>query len=363
MYIIFDNRNYRATPYQYELQATPVSCYQASDGQLTALPVGGTASFTYLWSNSATTQTINGLAVGTYTVTVTDAHGCPTTKSITITQPTQLAPTCSGTNVNCFGGNNGSATVTATGGTAPYTYLWSNGKTTAANNNIAAGTYTATVTDANGCAATCAYTVTQPTQLVATCAGTNLNCFGGNNGSATVTASGGIAPYTYLWNTNAATSTITSLPTGTYIVTATDDNGCTATSYVIIAQPAQLTISFSQTNLPGCIGSNFGVNTVVTGGTQPFTYNWSNGANTANLTNLDPNISNYTLIVNDANGCSMLEPFTLQNDNTCCGIFTNNFSTTNGNPPAFTENLNADLVVNGTLTLTNSTLDIYSGVK
>ncbi|MBL0054307.1 MAG: SprB repeat-containing protein [Bacteroidetes bacterium] len=146
--------------------------------------------------------------------------------------------TCAGTNVNCFGGNNGSATVTATGGTAPYTYLWSNGKTTAANNNIAAGTYTATVTDAKGCTATCAYTVTQPTQLVATCAGTNVNCFGGNNGSATVTATGGTAPYTYLWSNGKTTAANNNIAAGTYTATVTDAKGCTATcAYSNTANP------------------------------------------------------------------------------------------------------------------------------
>nr|MBK9650036.1 T9SS type A sorting domain-containing protein [Bacteroidota bacterium] len=277
-----------------------------------------------------------------------------------------LSVSAQSTNVLCYGAATGTITATAVCGAGSLHYQLNGGTAQPSGNfnNLIAGTYTVTATDGNGTTATFTATITEPA-LALSCSATktDITCYSLNNGNATVTAAGGTTPYTYLWSTNAITSTTTSLQPGTYTVTVTDDNGCIATSSVIIAQPAQLTISFTQTNLPGCIGSNFGVNTFVTGGTQPFTFNWSNGTNTANLTNLDPNISNYTLIVNDANGCSMLEPFTLQNDNTCCGIFTNNFTSTSGIFNLLSENLNADLVVNGTLTLTNSTLDIYSGVS
>ncbi|MBF6639874.1 SprB repeat-containing protein, partial [Flavobacterium sp. J49] len=121
-------------------------------GSVTVTATGGTAPYTILWSNGGTTFTANNFAAGTYTAVVTDANGCNSNVSVTITQPaTALASTNTTTNVSCYAGNNGIVTVTATGGTAPYTILWSNGGTTFTANNFAAGTYTAVITDANGC--------------------------------------------------------------------------------------------------------------------------------------------------------------------------------------------------------------------
>ncbi|MBL0054306.1 MAG: SprB repeat-containing protein [Bacteroidetes bacterium] len=286
-----------------------MNCFGGNNGSATVTATGGTAPYTYLWSNGKTTAANNNIAAGTYTATVTDAKGCTATCAYTVTQPTQLVATCAGTNVNCFGGNNGSATVTATGGTAPYTYLWSNGKTTAANNNIAAGTYTATVTDAKGCTATCAYTVTQPTQLVATCAGTNVNCFGGNNGSATVTATGGTAPYTYLWSNGKTTAANNNIAAGTYTATVTDAKGCTATCAYTVTQPTQLVATCAGTNV-NCFGGNNGSATVTaTGGTAPYTYLWSNGKTTAANNNIAA--GTYTATVTDAKGCTATCAYTV----------------------------------------------------
>ncbi|MBL0051106.1 MAG: SprB repeat-containing protein [Bacteroidetes bacterium] len=199
------------------------------------------------WSNGKTTSSNSNLSAGTYTATVTDANGCTATCSYTVTQPTPLVATCSGTNVTCKGASTGSAAVVASGGTAPYTYLWSNGKTTASNNGLSAGTYTATVTDSKGCTAKCSYTVTEPSYVVATCSGTNVNCYGGNNGSASVTASGGTPSYTYMWSNGKTTSSNSNLSAGTYTATVTDANGCTATCSYTVTQPTLLVATCSGT--------------------------------------------------------------------------------------------------------------------
>src|SRR5207247_8979931 len=134
--------------------------------------------YAYLWSNPPTTSSNSNLAARTYTVTVSDNNSCTATCSYAVTQPTALPAAGSGTNVSCNGGTNGSASVVASGGTSPYSYLWSNGPTTSSNTNLASGTYTVTVSDNNGCTATCSYTVTQPTALSASCSGTKVTCNG-----------------------------------------------------------------------------------------------------------------------------------------------------------------------------------------
>ncbi|NBT11978.1 MAG: adhesin, partial [Betaproteobacteria bacterium] len=144
-------------------QQTNVLCNGGSTGSLDITVSGGTASYSYAWNNGATSQDINTLAAGTYSVTVTDANGCTAQGSYTITQPSALQITLNGTtNILCNGGNNGSINVSVSGGTGGYTYLWSSGQTSEDLTNLIAGTYSVTVTDANGCTAQGSYTITQP---------------------------------------------------------------------------------------------------------------------------------------------------------------------------------------------------------
>jgi|GEM_PF-1204497 len=282
--------------------ATNVNCFGGTNGTATATPTGGTAPYTYFWSNGQTTATINGLASGTYTVTVTDSKSCTKTSAANITQPTALGASTSATNVNCFGGTNGTATATPTGGTAPYTYFWSNGQTTATINGLASGTYTVTVTDAKSCTKTSAATITQPTALVASTSATNVSCFGGTNGTATATPTGGTAPYTYLWSNGQTTATINGLASDTYTVTVTDAKSCTKTSAANITQPTALEASTSATDV-SCFGGTNGTATATpTGGTAPYTYFWSNGQTTATINGLAS--GTYTVTVTDAKSCT-----------------------------------------------------------
>ncbi|MFA9202366.1 MAG: SprB repeat-containing protein, partial [Candidatus Nanopelagicaceae bacterium] len=165
---------------------------------------GGTPGYTYSWSPSGgTAATASGLTAGTYTVTVTDANACTATRSFTITQPSAVIATASSQmNIACNGASTGSATVTASGGTPAYSYSWSpSGGTSATASGLVAGTYTLTLLDSKGCSATRSFTITQPATLVATSSTqTNVLCNGGNNGTATVTATGGTPGYTYSWS-------------------------------------------------------------------------------------------------------------------------------------------------------------------
>ena len=223
------------------IDKTDVLCYQANNGTATVIPSGGTGTYTYSWSPSGgTAATATGLSPNTYSVTVTDANGCFITETVQITEPTALSATNTQTNVSCKGGNNGTASVVASGGTGNYSYLWApSGGTAATATGLTAGTYTVTVTDENACSVTNTIVITEPDALTLTSTLTEVSCYNGDNGSATVNVTGGTGSYTYSWSPSGGTAaTATGLTAGTYTVTVTDDNSCTASLTVEILQPA-----------------------------------------------------------------------------------------------------------------------------
>jgi len=284
-------------------EATDVSCFGEADGTATATATVGLTPYTFAWSNGATTASITGLVAGTYTVTVTDAGGCSATCESVVSQPTELLAECTSVNNLCNGDALGSVTVVASGGIAPYAYAWSNGGIMATEMNLIAGTYTVTVTDANGCTSTCESIVTEPPLLVADCTGENINCNGEPTGSATVTTTGGVLPYSFAWSNGATTATITDLLAGTYSVTVTDANGCTATCETSITESELLVLECTGVDVL-CNGELTGSATVVaTGGTPPVSYSWSSGGTMATESNLAA--GTYVVTVTDASGCEM----------------------------------------------------------
>lgn len=289
---------------------TQANCVQ-SNGGVNLTVSGGTAPYTYAWSNGATSQNLTGIAAGSYTVIVTDGAGCTATTSATVTNIGGATVTVSNvTNVTCNGGNNGSITVSATGGNGVYTYAWSNGGGTNTQNNLTAGNYTVTVTDGNGCIATATASVTQPSAIVASVnVVSNVTCFGASNGAVSLTATGGNGNYTFNWSNGNAGASFNNLAAGTYTVSTTDGNGCVApTIQVVISQPTQIVATTSVVN-PGCTSANGSASVTVTGGTPPYSYDWSNGATTAQANNLVA--GTYTVEVVDANGCLVTATATL----------------------------------------------------
>ncbi|MDO9185737.1 MAG: hypothetical protein Q7W13_06975, partial [Bacteroidia bacterium] len=285
-----------------------VSCYGGSNGSASVNATGGTPAYTYLWSNGQTTTSATGLTVGSYTATVTDSKICSASTTVSISQPAApLTSSPSQTNVSCFGGSNGSASVVATGGTPPYSYLWSNGQTNTNATGLIAGAYTVTTTDSKNCTSIASVTITQPAVLSANVSQTNVSCYGGNNGSALVsTPSGGTFPYTYLWSNGQISASITELAIGTYSLTVTDAKGCTVSASATITQPiAPLSFTTSQTNV-SCFGGNNGSATVVAaGGTPAYSYLWMPGnQTTSSVSNLT--IGTYTITVTDAKGCNTI---------------------------------------------------------
>ena len=301
------------TPLAQTFTTTNVTCFGGNNGILTVNPTGGTGPYTFFWTpGSYTTQTINTLSVGTYTVTYTDANGCSQTASAGITQPAGMGLTSTQVDATCNLAN-GSATVSVTGGTGPYTYLWSDpgAQTSATATNLPANTYVVTVTDANGCSQNLSVTIGNNAGPVATVFGSNnVSCFGNNDGSATVTVSGGTIPFTFLWSDGQTLPSATNLTAGTYTLTATDVNGCIASTSVTITQPTALSLAVSGIN-PSCAGACNGTLTAVpAGGTTPYSYSWSpGGAATPAITSMCA--GTYTVLITDANGCTIFNSYSL----------------------------------------------------
>ncbi len=287
---------------------TNVTCNGANNGIGSLTYTGGTAPYNVLWQPSlATTTLVNNLAPLTHTAFVTDANGCALAKILVITQPAALVVSTSATVTNC-GQSNGSASVSVSGGAPGYTYLWSAGPTytNALMSNVVAGAYTVTVKDANNCtqpAIAIINDIAGPTIVV-----TNTvpaNCFGSSTGGATVSASGGIAPLTFLWSyLSQPTQNVSNLPAGVHTVTVTDQANCTSSATVNITQAASALVTSitSVTNI-ACNGQfNGAAQITASGGAPGYNYLWSPSPQTNSvLTGVPSGV--YTCSVTDANGC------------------------------------------------------------
>jgi len=281
-----------------------ISCFGANNGTAMVALTGAANPVTYAWSNGATTQTVNGLAAGTYSVAVTDANNCPATLNVSIVEPTQLATNASATHQTANGVNDGTATAAPTGGAGIYAYAWSNGGTTASITNLAPGTYTVVVTDANACTATQTVVINSFNCAIATqTTATNVTCAGAANGSISLAQTGGAAPFTYAWSNGGNSAIINNLVPGTYTVSMTDANGCQAVASASVTEPAPYSNFAVQTSHPACPNETTGSASVtLSGGTAPYNFAWSNGATTSSIANL--NAGAYSLTVTDQNGCA-----------------------------------------------------------
>lgn len=285
------------------ITATPAICYDSNGTITTAGTSGGNQPYTYLWSNNSTTSSISAKA-GSYTVTITDADNCTATATAVITQPTQLRDSITSVvNELCFGASTGSITVGVKGGTPTYTYNWTpGGQTSNSATGLAAGGYSVTVTDANGCKATANGNITQPTELVVTANSFSVTCNGACNGQLVSIPSGGTSPYAYLWSNGATSAGVLKMCPGTYSLQVTDANGCVKdTTGLIITEPTAITNSFT-TATAHCSQADGGACVTVGGGTPAYTYIWNNGATSSCLSNVLP--ASYTVIITDANKCN-----------------------------------------------------------
>ena len=279
-------------------------------------------NYTLLNSANVVVQTITnstnlnpqftGLIAGTYSVLVTDANGG--TKIVTglvVSQPDDILITPTITEITCYGANNASITLNVTGGTAPYQANWNNLATGFFQNNLAAGSYTITITDANGCVKPITVIIQEAPIFTINPVVSNISCFGANNGSIQLNLIGGQAPVVLSWSDGSTAGTVrNNLLPGVYSVSISDGTPCYINRTFIIVEPQPLALNATVQNALDCFNASSGaINLVVSGGTPPFSYVWSNAATTEDLSNI-PN-GNYSVIVTDSRGCIKTASFTI----------------------------------------------------
>lgn len=291
-----------------------ISCSGGNDGALYTKVSGGTSPYTYLWTTGATTTYITGLTAGIYGVSVTDAKGCETTSKTQLTAPPAFSASLATSSTKCTGTD---IDLTVTGGVAPYSFLWSNGATTEDLYGVGDGTYSVSIKDARGCVITQSITVTSVPALQATIVPT-YDCAGG---SADLTVTGGSIPYTYQWSNGETIEDITGLSAGTYFVTVTDKRKCSVTASVSLNPPVEpLDAEVKSTLFNDGTGA---ADLTVSGGTAPYTYKWSHGPTTQDVTGLET--GTYSVTITDSKGCTTIakvaiegQPLPLAATINCC---------------------------------------------
>src|SRR5690554_1087927 len=288
------------------------SCNGDSDGSIDIVVTGGVSPYSYIWNDAATIKNRTGLSAGTYILLVSDKNACTDTVSITLNNPAVLTATIDSTkNTSCNGSNDGYASVAANGGTAPYSYAWSNSVNTIQNGNLVKGTYNVTITDAKGCTASTIATITDPAVLIASSTSTDVSCQGLSDGTATASGTGGTTPYTFLWSNTDTTASISNLLAGNYFVTITDDNGCSDIDTVTINQPTAIVLSIIADNLNCNNDSSVSATVTANGGAPPYSFSWNDPSNqtTAKASNLKA--GKIMVTVTDKNGCSAIDSITI----------------------------------------------------
>ncbi|MHC1707915.1 MAG: T9SS type A sorting domain-containing protein [Bacteroidales bacterium] len=307
---------------------TNVSCLNGNDGEIEIFVFGGTSPYSFLWNDGFTTQNRTGLLIGSYTVTVTDYNNCTYSATFDVEQPDPYSFTQAITNVSCFAGNNGAIDIEVSGGTPPYSYLWSNGSTDQDISGLTAGTYAVTVSDDFGCIGEASFIVTEPALLTVTGTQTNVSCPGGSDGTIQLLLNGGTETYTYLWNDNSTDQDRTGLMAGDYLITVTDALGCIATNIFSISQPGIFEFNESITNL-SCYNSGDGSITVnLEGGSSPYTVLWSTGSTDAMITDLTA--GDYHIDIADNNGCTASATFTVTEPELLASDYTSTQVSCNG---------------------------------
>lgn len=280
-------------------------CEGTETGSITAVPDGGAGNYNFIWSDQQTTAIASGLMEGTYVLTLTDDNGCTLIDSIAITDPEALSASTSSTMATCLPEPDGSATVTVGGGTPGYDYEWSNGQTVPIAQNLEAGMYMVSVTDANDCIVVDTAMVGAIPELSLEFTTESASCNGTADGAIAVTATGGDGNYTYTWsNSLPAQPNHTGLTGGAYELTLTDGLGCAVTDSIMVPQPSAIVITAAVTRVSCSGGEDGAIALAVNGGTPPYTTSWSNGTTGLNVTNLS--IGVYTVTVRDSNNCTAM---------------------------------------------------------
>ncbi len=303
----------------FSCSLTPTNAGCASGGGITVSISGGVPAFTYSWSSGSTAATLSNISAGNYTLTVTDGGSCTTTADTVVSGTSGLSlKSVSITENNCFGQHTGSIVMSPAGGNPPYTYVWSNGASSATVSGLAAGSYSLTLTDNVGCKADTFFTVSSPMQIVLTPSTVSSSCSSAN-GQAAVSAAGGAGSYSYAWSDGARSSIVSGLISANYSVTVTDANSCTQSLSLFVGTTGGLsdTLLAQKTS---CGSSDGSVSAIVKGGSPAYTYSWSSGGSTDSLaSNLAA--GTYSLTVTDSKGCSTVSSVVVASTGSATPVF------------------------------------------
>jgi len=290
-----------------------VNCAGGTDGALSAALSGGSGGLTYQWSSGQSSLSPSGLPAGVYSITATDANTCISSAAITISEPPSAITMqiVNQQNISCHNENDGSATVNYSGGTAPYQILWSNNQSNQSASGLTPGKHFVTITDNNGCSAIDSVNITQPAALVSNQDTIrHISCYAAQDGTATVAAAGGTAPYSYTWSTTDQTPSVSNLGPGRFYVTITDANNCHAVDSIDIIEPLELKATFSVTEATCQVTDDGAITTMLSGGSAPYYSSWEDNtgaiiATSENIINLAPGIYYITII--DNNNCVLTD--------------------------------------------------------
>lgn len=292
---------------------TQPTCNNSTNGAIDLLVAGGQAPISYSWSNGSTTQDISGLQPGQYSVIITDANGCDTSRSFTIPPANVVSFTMSLTNATCNNAD-GSALVNVNQGTSPFEFSYTSGDTLSLADDLDAGMYSVTVTDANGCSASKVFVISDTDGPSLSAITIEPTCPDDTDGGVNLSVTGGATPYTFEWSNGESSEDISSLGAGIYDVEVTDANGCVAMDSYELTGGTQIDLTdYTMTN-PTCGNPDGEIAVNVTGGSGVYAYQWSantGGQNTATATSLSAGA--YYLSVIDNNGCTASKGYMLAN--------------------------------------------------
>ncbi len=303
------------TPIEIQLDVNQISCYLANDATIIATITGGSGSYTSTWSDLATGNIRNNLSAGNYTLTVMDQSGCTATATAVVEEPPVFFTAPSFTNISCPGANDGTIQLNLTGGVAPVNLVWSDGSTQGTTrNNLSAGIYTATITDATGCSIVESFTIIDPQPLALDVNVTPvLNCNNPNSGAIDLLVSGGTAPYSYAWSNGATSEDLIDITAGSYAVTVTDASGCSTTLKTQVTGTTPIKLQITDRLEIDCEAGVYNqfITATATGGVAPYSFRWSSGQDqistepsTGNSDTISTSLNGLVIVtVTDALGC------------------------------------------------------------
>ena len=301
-----------------------IICFGDATGEININTTGGRQieispgvfDYSYSWTGpngfTSNLQNLSGLISGTYNLTITDKSSCTDTLEVILNQTDEIIIDYTATEIECYGDNNASITINnISGGNPPYTIAWSNLGSGMTQNNLSAGTYTITITDDTNCEKQAVIVIDEAPLFRITPDVTQVSCFGENDARIILNLEGGIDPVSLVWDDDSTAGVErNNIGPGTYTVTITDGTPCEITETFTITEPVALSLSATTTDALDCDDSNTGaINLIVTGGTLPLSYSWSNGSTTEDLSSIPP--GDYSVNITDANNCVISESWTI----------------------------------------------------